>query len=228
MKPKRRRCRSCREPFLATRSDAKTCGPKCRKRESRRRLSVTKKMSHMKARFTSATDLWSTPQDLFDRLNSRFGFTLDVCAVAENAKCERFYTPADDGLAQPWTGVCWLNPPYGRTIDQWLRKANEAVKQGATVVALVPVRTDTRWWHDYVTAHELEFLPGRLRFGSAKHHAPFASAVVVMRPSRLTWNAMWAQQFDYSRLARHEQNEQNEQMFADVRESSNEQNEHPP
>jgi phage N-6-adenine-methyltransferase len=138
----------------------------------------------MKAHFSSATDLWSTPQDLFDRLNGRFGFTLDVCAVAENAKCERFYTPADDGLAQPWKGYCWLTPPYGRTIGQWLAKANEAVKQGATVVALVPARTDSKWWHEFVAHHEVEFLPGRLRFGGSKHSAPFPSAVVVMQPAR--------------------------------------------
>jgi phage N-6-adenine-methyltransferase len=74
---------------------------------------VTRKTSRLGAHFTSATDLWSTPQDFFDRLDRRFGFTLDVCATAENTKCAAFYTPADNGLMQPWTGVCWLNPPYG-------------------------------------------------------------------------------------------------------------------
>jgi phage N-6-adenine-methyltransferase len=158
-------------------------------------------MSHLRAHFSSQTDLWETPQDLFDQLNQQFHFDLDVCAIPENAKCERFYSPEDDGLAQEWTGVCWLNPPYGRTIGQWLAKANKAVEQGATVVALVPARTDTKWWHDYVAAHEIVFLPGRLRFGGTKHSAPFPSAVVVMRPARLTWDAMWAKPFDYSRLA---------------------------
>jgi phage N-6-adenine-methyltransferase len=153
-------------------------------------------MSHLRAHFTSATDLWSTPQDLFDRLNSKFCFTLDVCATAENAKCARFYTAADDGLAQSWTGICWLNPPYGPTIGQWLAKANESVKRGATVVALVPARTDTRWWHELVAQHEIEFLPGRLRFGNAKHSAPFPSAVVIMRPERLSWGAMWSRPFE--------------------------------
>jgi phage N-6-adenine-methyltransferase len=133
--------------------------------------------------FSSRTDLWSTPQDLFDKLNAEFGFTLDVCAIPENAKCAKFYSPTDDGLAQPWTGVCWLNPPYGDTIGKWLRKATGAVKQGATVVALVPARTDTRWWHDYVQgATEIRYLKGRLKFGGGKHSAPFPSAVVVMTP----------------------------------------------
>jgi phage N-6-adenine-methyltransferase len=136
----------------------------------------------MGAHYSSRTDLWSTPQDLFDRLNANFGFTLDVCALPENAKCERFFSPEDDGLAQEWTGVCWMNPPYGREIGKWLRKANEAVSQGATVVALIPARTDTRWWHDYVRHHEIEFLAGRLRFGTSKNSAPFPSAVVVMKP----------------------------------------------
>jgi phage N-6-adenine-methyltransferase len=133
--------------------------------------------------FSSATDLWATPQDFFDRLNARFGFTLDVCATADNAKCERFFTAADDGLAQDWSGICWMNPPYGREIGKWMRKAHESSLAGATVVCLVPARTDTRWWHDYAMQGEIEFIKGRLRFGSAKTNAPFPSAVVVFRPA---------------------------------------------
>src|ERR1043165_5064373 len=133
----------------------------------------------MSVHFSSATDLWATPQDFFDRLNKRFGFTLDVCATPENAKCADYFTAEQDGLAQDWRGVCWMNPPYGRAIGHWMRKAYESSLAGATVVCLVPARTDTRWWHDYAMRGEVEFIKGRLKFGSAKATAPFPSAVVV-------------------------------------------------
>jgi phage N-6-adenine-methyltransferase len=133
--------------------------------------------------FTSKTDLWSTPQETFDKLHQEFGFTLDVCALPENAKCADFYSPRNNGLAQPWTGVCWMNPPYGRAIGYWIAKAYSAAQGGATVVALVPVRTDTAWWQDYVIkAAEIRFLRGRLRFGGATNGAPFPNAVVVFKP----------------------------------------------
>ncbi len=133
----------------------------------------------MNVHFSSATDLWSTPQDFFDKQDAIYGFTLDVCATADNAKCAQYYTEADDGLAQPWMGVCWMNPPYGRTIGLWMRKAHESGLAGATVVCLVPSRTDTRWWHDYAMKGRIEFIRGRLKFGSAKNSAPFPSALVV-------------------------------------------------
>ncbi len=133
----------------------------------------------MSVHFSSATDLWSTPQDFFDKQNAIHGFTLDVCATADNAKCARYFTEADDGLAQPWHGVCWMNPPYGRTIGLWMRKAYESHLTGATVVCLVPSRTDTRWWHDYAMKGQIEFIRGRLKFGDAKNSAPFPSALVV-------------------------------------------------
>jgi len=130
--------------------------------------------------FSSATDLWATPQRLFDELHSEFQFTLDVCAIPENAKCPQFYSPTEDGLSQPWTGVCWMNPPYGRAIGLWVARAYRAALTGATVVALLPARTDTTWWHDYVVkAKDIRFLRGRIRFGEAKYSAPFPSAVVV-------------------------------------------------
>jgi phage N-6-adenine-methyltransferase len=135
--------------------------------------------------FSSATDLWATPQDFFDKLNARFGFELDVCATADNAKCVRFYAAADDGLSQPWNGTCWMNPPYGRAIGKWMRKAYESSLSGATVVCLVPARTDTAWWHDYAMRGEIEFVRGRLKFGGAKYNAPFPCAVVVFRPQAL-------------------------------------------
>ena len=133
----------------------------------------------MSVHFSSATDLWATPQDFFDKQNATYGFTLDVCATADNAKCARYFTEADDGLAQAWQGVCWMNPPYGRTIGQWMKKAYESSQAGATVVCLVPARTDTRWWHDYAMKGQIEFIRGRLKFGSAKNSAPFPSALVI-------------------------------------------------
>lgn len=132
--------------------------------------------------FSSATDVWATPQSLFDELNAEFGFTLDVCAMPENAKCDRFFSPEMDGLTQAWTGVCWMNPPYGKTIGHWVRKAFESAAAGTTVVCLLPSRTDTAWWHEYVTkADEVRFVRGRLRFGNASSGAPFPSAIVIFR-----------------------------------------------
>jgi phage N-6-adenine-methyltransferase len=132
--------------------------------------------------FSSATDLWATPQQTFDRLNEEFGFETDVCALPSNAKCARFYTPEQNGLSQEWRGVCWMNPPYGRAIGKWMCKAYESALTGATVVCLVPARTDTAWWHDYAAKGEVRFLRGRLKFGGAKNSAPFPSAIVVFRP----------------------------------------------
>lgn len=134
----------------------------------------------MDVHFSSKTDLWETPQNTFDALAAEFGpFDLDVCATSENAKCQRYYTRDDDGLAQSWEGVCWMNPPYGREIKAWMRKAYEASRNGATVVCLVPARTDTTWWHDYAMKGQIRFLRGRLKFGGAANSAPFPSAVVV-------------------------------------------------
>lgn len=131
--------------------------------------------------FSSRADDWETPQWLFDQLNAEFGFTLDVCATPDNAKCERYYTKAEDGLAQDWSGVCWMNPPYGREIGRWIEKAYESSLGGVTVVCLLPSRTDTKWWHEYVMRGEVRFLRGRLKFGGSKNSAPFPSAVVIFR-----------------------------------------------
>ncbi len=138
-------------------------------------------MGNLNVHFSSATDMHATPQDFFNKLDAEFGFTLDVCASPENAKCRSYYTKEVNGLAQEWTGVVWMNPPYGREIGQWMKKANEAANKGATVVCLVPARTDTNWWHEYAIHHEVRFVRGRLKFGDAKNSAPFPSAVVVMR-----------------------------------------------
>ena len=141
----------------------------------------------MDVHFSSKTDLWETPQDTFDQLAAEFGpFDLDVCATPENAKCSRFFTQADDGLAQPWVGRCWMNPPYGREIGRWMAKAVRSWGDGATVVCLVPARTDTAWWHDYAMQGQIRFLRGRLKFGGHANSAPFPSAVVVFANSLIS------------------------------------------
>ena len=132
--------------------------------------------------FSSATDLWATPQGFFEELDREFHFTLDACALPENAKCEKYYTPEQNGLAQPWGGVVWCNPPYGRKIGKWVRKAYIENKLGATVVMLLPARTDTKWFHNYIYGKaEIRFIQGRLKFGDSKNSAPFPSMVVVFR-----------------------------------------------
>lgn len=149
------------------------------------------------ALYSSKTDEHPTPQWFFDVLNEEFRFTLDPCATHENAKCAKYFTRDEDGLSQDWRGhVVFMNPPYGRTIGQWMRKAYESSQDGATVVCLVPARTDTRWWRDYVGyydwttgtqvnhASEVRLVTGRLKFGDAKHTAPFPSAVVIYRGER--------------------------------------------
>lgn len=130
--------------------------------------------------FSSKTDLWETPQDFFDELNKEFDFEIDVCALKDNAKCNKFYSPADDGLTKLWTGVCWCNPPYGRSIGKWVKKAFES--NNATVVMLLPARTDTKWFHEFIYGNaEIRFIKGRLKFGNSKNSAPFPSMIVIFR-----------------------------------------------
>jgi phage N-6-adenine-methyltransferase len=133
-----------------------------------------------KGMFSSSCEDWETPQEFFDTVNAKFHFTLDVCATPANAKCTRYFTKKDDSLSRCWEGICWMNPPYGREIGKWVRKAYESALNGATVVCLLPARTDTAWWHDYVLPYTsgFSFIRGRLRF-SGKGPAPFPSAVVI-------------------------------------------------
>ena len=121
---------------------------------------------------------WYTPQAFFDEWAAKFPFNLDVCATAGSAKCARYFTKETDGLTQRWEGICWMNPPYGREIGAWMKKAYESSLEGATIVCLVPARTDTAWWHDYSMRGDITFIRGRLKF-SGKGTAPFPSAVVV-------------------------------------------------
>lgn len=136
--------------------------------------------------FSSTTDDWATPPAVFAALDREFAFTLDASASAANAKCRRYFDATVNGLAQCWAPeTTWLNPPYGRTIGRWLEKAADEATRGATVVALVPARTDTRWWHEQVMARasEVRLVKGRLHFGDGSAPAPFPSAIVVFRPT---------------------------------------------
>jgi len=134
--------------------------------------------------FSSKTDQHSTPQDFFDKLDDVFHFDLDLCADINNRKCEVFYGVEDSGLDQEWIGTLWCNPPYGREIGKWVKKAYESARDNsATVVCLLPARTDTKWFQDYCLNAEHVFIRGRLKFGDAVNSAPFPSVVVVFRPT---------------------------------------------
>jgi phage N-6-adenine-methyltransferase len=136
--------------------------------------------------FSSAKGNWATPPDLFTALHKEFSFTQDVCAESWNCKLPRFFTEADDALKREWTGVCVVNPPYGRKIGAFMRKAAESAKAGATVVCLVPARTDTRWWIETCcAASEIRWINGRVKFVKEDGQgapAPFPSALVIFRP----------------------------------------------
>jgi len=123
--------------------------------------------------FSSKNQAWSTPQDFFDKLDKEFNFTLDPCCSVETAKCSKFYTESDDGLSKDWSSeVVFMNPPYGREIAKWMEKAYLEYLKGATVVCLIPSRTDTKYWHEHIFPHyykgdvEVRFLKGRLTFGT--------------------------------------------------------------
>lgn len=135
------------------------------------------------ALYSSKSEEWDTPKNFFNELNKEFQFTLDPCATSENAKCKRFFTKEQDGLKQSWNGeTVFCNPPYGRAIKDWVKKAHEEVVKGATVVLLIPARTDTAYFHDFIYGkHEIRFIRGRLHFNESKTPAPFPSMIVVMK-----------------------------------------------
>jgi len=131
---------------------------------------------------------WETPPEIFGPLNAEFRFNLDPCATAGTAKCRRFFTESDDGLSRDWGRArVFMNPPYGSEIYAWTRKAREAARRGALVVALLPASVDLAWWHDDVAgvASELRWLRGRVRFltgGPYRASGFFASVIVIWRP----------------------------------------------
>lgn len=140
-------------------------------------------MENIAVMFSSKDDKWSTPQDFYDELNAEFHFTLDPCADESNHKCDKYYTEEDDGLIQSWKGeIVFCNPPYGKAIGDWVYKGYiEGQKPNTTVVMLIPARTDTKYFHNYIyhDAKEIRFIKGRLKFGNSKNSAPFPSMVVI-------------------------------------------------
>ena len=120
---------------------------------------------------------WGTPQEFFEELNLQYGpFDLDPCATVSNRKCDKFFTREVDGLSQPWAGRVFMNPPYGTVIKDWVKKAATC---GTFVVALLPARVDTRWWHEFCEPNEYWFVKGRLSFVGGQWSAPFPSAIVI-------------------------------------------------
>ena len=148
--------------------------------------------------FSSQTCVWPTPNALFDDLNKEFKFDIDVCCSPENAKCEKYFTVDDDGLLQNWHGTVWCNPPYGNRIADWVEKAYRESFNGVTTVMLLPVRTDTRWFHNWVIGKcEIRFIKGRLKFGNATNAAPFPSMLLIFKNvnngknTKIEWTAAW-------------------------------------
>jgi phage N-6-adenine-methyltransferase len=140
-----------------------------------------------KVMFSSKRHDHGTPEDIFKQLDREFHFTLDVCADGSNAMVKKFLTQREDGLRTPWTNqICWMNPPYGREIPKWISKAlRESRTNNATVVCLVPARTDTNWFWDYCLNGEIRFIKGRLRFKGETSSAPFPSMIVIFRPAEI-------------------------------------------
>lgn len=151
------------------------------------------KGNNMDVHFSSKSAEWQTPPDLFVKLNNEFGFKLDVASTKENALCENFFTEEDNALIQDWSkfGTAYMNPPYGRGIGKFIKKAWEESLKGMTVVMLIPARTDTKWWHSYCAKGEVRFIKGRLKFVNTTFPsyrengefelspAPFPSAIVI-------------------------------------------------
>lgn len=133
--------------------------------------------------YSSEDQTWETPPEVFIPLNKEFGFTLDPCCLPETAKCDKYFTPANDGLLQDWRGhIVFVNPPYGKILGTWVEKCyNESRKPDTIVVALLPARTDTKYFHAYIykKAKEIRFIKGRIKFLGGKHSAPFPSMIVV-------------------------------------------------
>jgi phage N-6-adenine-methyltransferase len=124
---------------------------------------------------------YETPDEIFNPLNEEFGFTLDVCADKDNAKCELFYSKEQDSLSRKWQGVCWMNPPFGREMKKWVKKAYESWKEGATVVCLLPSRTNTLWWHDWVMKGDVRFIKGEVTFKGQKNGLWMPMSIVVFK-----------------------------------------------
>lgn len=128
------------------------------------------------------------PPSFFNEVNKEFNFNLDPCSTDENHKCDKYYTIKDDGLSKDWSGHnVWCNPPYGRNIGKWVEKCyREGCKDNTLVVLLIPARTDTKYFHDYILHRaEIRFIPGRLKFGNSNNSAPFPSMLVIFRGAKV-------------------------------------------
>lgn len=142
-----------------------------------------------KVMFSSKTDNWETPQDFFDELDKEFHFTLDPCADEYNHKCDKYITKEQDGLSYCWgKETVFCNPPYGREITKWIAKCyKENAEHGMTCVMLIPARTDTKWFHEYIYNKpnvEIRFIKGRLKFRGCENSAPFPSMIVIFRSDK--------------------------------------------
>lgn len=125
------------------------------------------------------TDEYRTPDSLYEELNREFHFDIDVAATHENTKCRLYYTKEEDGLLSSWSGSVWCNPPYSQNY-QWCEKAFNERRNCENIVMLLPSRTDTKWWHDFVMrAYERRFIRGRVKFNGLPWGAPFPSVIVI-------------------------------------------------
>ena len=144
---------------------------------------VTNQPSLSRVLFSRKSDEWATPQDLFDELDAEFHFDIDACASDLNHKCDEYYTKIRDGLTADWRGkTVFCNPPYS-DIARWVEKCyREGTKDNTTVVLLIPSRTDTTYFHNFIYHRaEIRFVGGRLKFEGAKWNAPFPSMIVIFR-----------------------------------------------
>jgi len=140
-------------------------------------------MAGFEGKFHSARQDWETPQELFGPLNAEFSFTLDVAANSANAKCEKYFTEKENGLERPWSGVVWCNPPYGRDVPEWIKKAIFEKENNVTSVLLILAKTNTIWFHELCLKHgEVRFIKGRPKFIGAKHGLPLPLCLVIFRP----------------------------------------------
>lgn len=131
--------------------------------------------------FSSKSDEYATPEDLYNKLNMKYKFTLDPCSTDDNHKCKKYYTIKEDGLSQSWKNeIVFCNPPYSK-IKLWVKKCfEEATQNKTTIVLLIPVRTDTQYFHNYIyNKCEIIFIKGRLKFGNCKNAAPFPSMLCI-------------------------------------------------
>lgn len=130
-----------------------------------------------KVLFSSKSNEWATPQDLYDKLNNKYNFTLDPCSTIENHKCNKFYTIKENGLIQDWSNeIVFCNPPYGREIYDWVKKCYNEYLKGTKIVLLIPSRTDTKYFHEFLYNKpniKIQFIKGRLKFGNSDNSAPF-------------------------------------------------------